>query len=110
MKYPKHSGNTGVWEDFLKEEKVRGKEKRFRRCQATVGTTESGEYTYLRSYNTIVCVIDNITGEAVDVLRTEYCYTSTSAQHIAKFLHEYKHKVLFRTGIDVNGKFYRRIY
>lgn len=109
-KYQKIYGRTGVWEDFQYEDCVPGRETPFRHCQATVGTTTSGEYTYLRSYNTIVCVIDNVTGEAVDVLRTEYGYTATSASHISKFLHDYVHKALFRTDIDSKGKYYRRIY
>lgn len=110
--YQKIYGRTGIWEDFQSDPRNRGRETQLRYCKATVGTTVSGEYTYLRSYNTIVCVIDNVTGEAVDVLRTEYGYTPTSASHIAKFLHDYahKHKALFRTDIDSKGKYYRRIY
>lgn len=69
--FQKIYGKTGVWEDFQHEERIRV-ERRLRNCQATVGTTVSGEYTYLRSYDTIVCVIDNVTGEAVDVLRTAF--------------------------------------
>lgn len=109
-KFHKIYGRTGVWEDFQHDVRLEGAEKRLRYCNATVGSTIGGEYTYLRSYNTIVCVIDNFTGEAVDVLRTEYGYTSTSAQHISKFLQDYAHKRLFRTGIDRNGEYYTRIY
>lgn len=110
-KYQKIYGRNGIWEDFQHEARNRARDKQLRHCQATVGTTVSGEYTYLRSYNTIVCVIDNVTGEAVDVLRTEYGYTSTSAQHIRKFLQDYAHKALFRTDIDRNGEhYYTRLY
>lgn len=108
-KYSKIYGRTGVWEDFLCEPRNLV-ETQFRNCKATVGTTLSGEYTYLRSYDTVVCVIDNVTGDAVDVLRTEYGYTATSASHISKFLHDHAHKTLFRTGIDSIGSYYRRIY
>ena len=55
----------------------------FRCCKATVG--KIGKYTYLRSYDTVVAFINNITGEGYDILRTEYGYTATSAQHIRKF-------------------------
>ena len=96
-------------EDF-NEECIRGKEVKLRYCKATVGITDSGEFTYLRSYDTIVCVIDNVTGEAVDVLRSEYGFTRTSATHISKFLHDYPHKALFITGVDSKGQYYKRIY
>ena len=39
----------------------------------------------LVSYNTMVAVFDRETGNFYDVLRYTYGYTSTSAQHIAKF-------------------------
>ena len=110
MKYSKIRGTSLIWADFNKSLRVRGKEKQLRRCNATYGYTEDGEFLYLRSYNTIVCVIDLITGEAIDVLRTEYGYTATSAQHISKFLKDFKHSALFRTNVDKNGKYYIRIY
>lgn len=84
-------------------------EYRLRTCSATVGKVHSGLYsfTYLRSYNTIVAVIDDNTGEAVDVLRTVYGYTATSAQHIAKFLQDYPCWTrLYRTNIDRKGEYY----
>lgn len=110
MKYSKIRGTTLIWSDFCKSLRVRGKEHRLRTCNATYGYTEDGEFIYLRSYNTIVCVIDTITGEAVDVLRTEYGYTQTSAQHITKFLNDFPHTALFRTNTDKDGKYYIRIY
>lgn len=39
----------------------------------------------LTSYGTLVAVFDRSTGFFFDVLRYTYGYTSTSAQHIAKF-------------------------
>ena len=39
----------------------------------------------LTSYGTLVAVFDRSTGFFYDVLRYTYGYTSTSAQHIAKF-------------------------
>lgn len=110
MKYNKIRMNNGIWADFCQSKHIRGREKQLRTCKASVGVTTDGEFTYLRSYEMIVCVIDNITGEAVDVLRTEYGYTATSAQHIAKFLHDYSHKKLFRTNYDKYGRYYIRIY
>lgn len=60
---------------------------RLRTCQAEVITTEN--YYLLRSYNTIVAVIDRDFGYQADVLRNVYGYTATSAQHIAKFFNDY---------------------
>lgn len=60
---------------------------RLRTCSAWVYETK--DYYFLRSYNTIVAFIDKITDTCYDVLRLEYGYTSTSAQHIAKFRHDY---------------------
>lgn len=96
--------------DFIYSyEKGHTKEVDFRRCSAQVGVTNDGEFTYLRSYRTIVCFIDNLTGEAFDVLRTVYGYTATSAQHISKFLHDYEPVAVFRTNFDQNGEYYLRI-
>ena len=61
--------------------------KRLRSCSAYVLETPS--FFILRSYNTVVAVIDKCTGSTWDVLRMVYGYTSTSAQHIAKFSHDY---------------------
>lgn len=52
-------------------------------CQAWVYETQN--YYLLRSYNTIVAVIDKQNDTLVDVLRMVYGYTATSAKHIAKF-------------------------
>ena len=61
--------------------------KRLRSCSASVLETPS--FFILKSYNTVVAVIDKYTGSTWDVLRMVYGYTATSAQHIAKFSDDY---------------------
>lgn len=61
--------------------------KRLRSCSAEVLETPS--FFILRSYNTVVAVIDKLTGNTWDVLRMVYGYTATSAQHITKFSKDY---------------------
>ena len=61
--------------------------ERLRSCQACV--YETGNYFVLKSYETIVAFIDKNTRQKFDVLRYVYGYTSTSAQHISKFFHDY---------------------
>ena len=61
--------------------------KRLRSCTAMVLSVPG--YRLLRSYFTIVAVIDNSEGICYDVLRFVYGYTATSAQHISKFAHDY---------------------
>ena len=61
--------------------------KRLRTCTAEVAETEN--YYILRSYDTLVACIEKSTGTLADVLRLVYGYTLTSAQHIAKFRHDY---------------------
>lgn len=61
--------------------------KKLRYCQACV--IETDHYYILRSYRTIVAVIDKETDVLYDVLRWVYGYTSTSAQHISKFEKDY---------------------
>lgn len=61
--------------------------KQLRSCQAYVLETEN--YYVLKSYSTIVAFIDKESDTLYDVLRLVYGYTSTSAQHIAKFNHDY---------------------
>ena len=61
--------------------------KQLRTCSADVYTTTN--YFILRSYNTIVAVINRNTDTLYDVLRIVYGYTATSAQHIAKFNQDY---------------------
>ena len=61
--------------------------RKLRSCSAVVHETDN--YYFLQSYNTIVAFIDKSTDTCYDVLRLVYGYTSTSAQHIAKFRHDY---------------------
>lgn len=61
--------------------------KKLRSCTAECCETEN--YYILRSYNTIVAVIEKGSDILADVLRYVYGYTSTSAQHISKFRHDY---------------------
>lgn len=64
--------------------------ERLRTCNAHVYRTP--HFIVLRSYNTIVAAIsENAHSRPVfiDFLRLVYGYTSTSAQHIAKFKHDY---------------------
>ena len=64
---------------------------RLRSCRAHVYTTT--HFTVLRSYNTIVAAVYQRTPTAapvfIDFLRLVFGYTSTSAQHIAKFKRDY---------------------
>ena len=60
---------------------------RLRNCTATVLETE--DYYFLKSYNTVIAFIEKESDTLYDVLRYVYGYTSTSAQHIAKFNHDY---------------------
>lgn len=61
--------------------------KRLRSCSATVYETEN--FYWLKSYGTIVAMIDKTTDTLYDFLRLVYGYTSTIAQHISKFYHDY---------------------
>ena len=72
--------------------------KRLRTCQAYVYETAS--YYVLKSYSTFVAFIRKSDGECFDILRNVYGYTSTSAQHIAKFKHDY-HAVSTQTWREV---------
>ena len=63
---------------------------RLRNCKAMVYAfdTEKGRVYVLKSYNTIVAMIDEA-GVCYDFLRYVYGYTATSAQHISKFFKDY---------------------
>ena len=61
--------------------------KQLRSCNAKVYITDS--FYALQSYNTIVAAIDRKDGTCYDFLRLVYGFTSTSAQHIAKFFSDY---------------------
>ena len=60
---------------------------RLRTCRAYV--TETKNFFVLKSYNTIVAIIDKTTGQKFDFLRYVFGFTSTSCQHIAKFFSDY---------------------
>ena len=61
--------------------------KRLRSCQAYVYETPT--FYVLRSYNTVVAIIEKSTDTCYDFLRGVYGYTSTSAKHISKFDKDY---------------------
>lgn len=61
-----------------------------RKCTAAVLETEN--YFILRSYFTHIAAIEKKSNICVDVLRYVYGYTSTSAQHIAKFKYDFSDK------------------
>lgn len=68
---------------------------RLRSCSARVYETDT--YYILRSYDTMyVAIIDKRTGQCYDLLRYVYGYTSTSAQHVAKFWHDYGNSKICR--------------
>lgn len=60
---------------------------RLRSCQAYVANI--GNISVLRSYDTIIAVIDHTTDTLYDFLRYVYGYTATSAKHISKFDNDY---------------------
>ena len=72
--------------------------KRLRTCSAYVYETDS--YYILKSYSTVVAFIRKDDCECFDILRKVYGYTSTSAQHIAKFKNDY-HAVSTQTWREV---------
>ena len=61
--------------------------KPLRSCSASV--YDGNGYYFLKSYNTIVAIIEKSTGICFDMLRYVFGYTATSAQHIAKFCEDY---------------------
>ena len=61
--------------------------ERLRSCSAEVARI--GNWYVLRSYRTIVAIIDTRTDTLYDFLRYVYGYTATSAQHISKFDKDY---------------------
>jgi hypothetical protein len=60
---------------------------RLRTCKAYVYETRS--FYVLRSYETVVAIIEKTTDTCYDFLRGVYGYTNTSAQHISKFDKDY---------------------
>lgn len=61
--------------------------ERLRTCQAWVCKLD--RFYILKSYGTVIAVIDTRTDTCYDFLRQVYGYTATSAQHIAKFRNDY---------------------
>ena len=86
----------GIIDDIDNDIENAGLQKvgRLRACTATVYETE--RYYILESYNTFVAAIQKDTGFMVDFLRYVYGYTSTSAQHIAKFRNDYHAAKVYR--------------
>ena len=68
-------------------------------CQAWIYETDN--YIILRSFSPFIAFIDKRTHEFYDVLRLVYGYTSTSAQHIAKF------RNLCRTRYNKEYRYYK---
>ena len=60
---------------------------RLRTCSAWVYETE--HFYILKSYNTFIASYNKETHEFIDFLRFVYGFTSTSAQHIAKFRNDF---------------------
>ena len=75
------------WNWFESSHSTPIKYKRLRTCQAMV--FEFDDCYILQSYHTPVAGIRKDTLEEFDFLRMVYGYTSTSAQHIAKFFADY---------------------
>ena len=76
-----------VYNDWVNSRNVFPHWERLRSCSAEVAKV--GNWYVLRSYHTIVAIIDTQTDTLIDFLRYVYGYTSTSAQHIAKFSQDY---------------------
>ena len=76
-----------VYNDWVDEYNVVPSWERLRSCSAEVARI--GNWYVLRSYRTIVAIIDTQTDTLVDFLRYVYGYTATSAQHISKFSRDY---------------------
>lgn len=74
-------------EDFNAKDHTLVECRRLRSCSAWV--YKYNDCTVLRSYNTLIAHIDYSTGNMYDYLRYVYGFTHTSAQHLAKFRHDY---------------------
>ena len=81
--------NELMWKEYLAQEPLTGYSswKKLRYCSAEVLSID--KYFILKSYDTIIACIDKETNIMYDFLRLVYGYTSTSAQHISKFWHDY---------------------
>ena len=58
-------------------------------CKCTANVCDTSSYFLLRSYNTIVAVIEKSSGNCYEILLVAHGYTATIAQHIAKFSNDY---------------------
>ena len=76
-----------VYNDWVDSRNVFPRWERLRSCSAEVAKV--GNWYVLRSYRTIVAIIDTQTDTLIDFLRYVYGYTATSAQHISKFSQDY---------------------
>lgn len=76
-----------VYNDWCDNHNVCPNWKQLRSCSAEVA--QIGNWYVLRSYRTIVAIIDTKTDTLIDFLRYVYGYTATSAQHISKFNQDY---------------------
>lgn len=84
-----------TWISFIDDAKKAGNldfaaAMRLRSCKAYISCI--GKWVVLTSYSTIVAILDSESRVLYDVLRWRYGYTCTSAQHIAKFAHDYEVK------------------
>ena len=78
-----------LYHEYASKVKALSNGVQLRHCSAIV--YETSDYYILKSYNTVVAFIIKEDDILVDALRYVYGYTSTSAQHIAKFNNDYGH-------------------
>lgn len=112
-KFPEHEVKlyvmTDLWGAISKSKDIG--QVRLNKCQAYVCKPSADEdFVYLESYGTIVAVYDRYEDALYDVLRTEYGFTKTSAQHISKFEKLVEPAKLYRTYYKDDKMMYRRIY
>ena len=72
---------------------------RLRTCSADVFETE--HWYVLFSYRTPVAAVHKESCTGIDFLRYVYAYTATSAQHIAKFFHDYGVRGVGGSGLEM---------
>ena len=76
-----------VYNDWVNARNVAPSWKQLRSCSAEVA--QIGNWYVLRSYRTIVAIIDTQTDTLIDFLCYVYGYTATSVKHISKFSQDY---------------------
>lgn len=74
-------------EKFNQSGGISGKGKRLRYSSAYV--FENDKYYVLRSYRTIIAIIDKSTDTLYDFLRLVWGYSASSAKHVSKFSSDY---------------------